>query len=57
MAKRRRRKNKGCLLTATRKNGKKVRANARVSMPLKALRRLLGAARRGEKAVVKAVVR
>ncbi len=38
------------------KGKRKVRKNGLVTMPLKALRRLLGAARRGKKARVKARV-
>ena len=57
--KKRRRKNKfgmGPLLQANPRSGRKLRKNAKVTMPLKALRRLVASARRGEKAVVKAVV-
>lgn len=56
MKRRRRKKTYGPLLQANPRSGRKLRKNAKVTMPLKALRRLVSSARRGEKAVVKAVV-
>lgn len=55
--KRRRTKRKGGLLQINSARGRKVRSNARVSMPVRELRRLVSAAGRGEKATVKAVLR
>ena len=58
MPKRRRRNNKvGSLLKVNSARGRKVRANSRVTMPLKSLRRLLSAAKRGASTTVKAVMR
>jgi len=58
MAKRRRRnKGIGSLLKVNSARGRKVRANARVTMPLKSLRRLVSAAKRGVSTKVKAVMR
>lgn len=45
------------MLTAIRKNGKRVKANTSVKMSLKSLRRLVSAARTGKRAEVKARVR
>ena len=45
------------LLKVNSARGRKVRANARVTMPLKALRRLVSAAKRGASTTVKAVMR
>ena len=47
----------GSLLKVNSARGRKVRANARVTMPLKALRRLVSAAKRGASTKVKAVMR
>jgi hypothetical protein len=55
-----RRKNRrgvGSLLKVNSARGRKVRANTRVTMPLKSLRRMLSAARRGAKTTIKAVSR
>ena len=59
MARKRRSKNKGIgsILKVNSARGRKVRANARVTMPLKALRRLVSAAKRGASTTVKAVMR
>ena len=60
MPKRKRRAKKNSLqsfLSAVKPNGKRVKANTRVTMTLKSLRRLVGAARRGKTAKVKARVR
>jgi hypothetical protein len=56
MAKRRSKK-KNPVLVVTRKNGKRVRSNAKVSMSLKSLRRLIGSAKAGKRTSVKARVR
>ena len=45
------------MLTAIRKNGKRVKANTSVKMSLNSLRRLVSAARTGKRAEVKARVR
>lgn len=45
------------MLTAFRKNGKRVKSNTTVKMSLKSLRRLVSAARTGKRAQVKARVR
>ena len=49
----RKRKSKGSILTAVKKNGKRVRANTTLKMSLKSLRRLVSAARSGRTASVK----
>lgn len=56
MAKRRKAK-KNAVLVVTRKNGKRVRSNATVSMPLKSLRRLISSARSGKRTSTKVRVR
>lgn len=59
MAKRRRRKNKStgpCLTVPRRNSGRRVSNSAKVTMPLKALRRALAAAKKGTRAIIKARV-
>ena len=57
MKRQRKNKHKCPLLEAKTNSGRKVRKNASVTMSLKALRRMLGAARTGKKTSVKARVR
>lgn len=59
MAKKRKKKNIGLpgFLVATKKNGKRVRANTSVKMTLRDLRRLVSGARKGRTVKVKARVR
>jgi hypothetical protein len=49
----RKRSRKNPVIVLTRKNGKRVKANASVKMSLKSLRRLVSAAKQGRAASVK----